>query len=152
MTESNHLLAAYSVDYMFVTVFYAIYNTRTGLVNYCNAGHTLPYLLHANGTVEPLPRKMKNPMVGAIKGVEYKEDSIQLEHGDILVMYTDGVTEAMNTEGEEMGIGRMEDMLSHTTGMSSCRQVIETIKTGIANFVNGAEQSDDITMLVLTRK
>ena len=150
MTESNHLLVAYSVDCMFVTVFYAVYNTKTGLVNYCNAGHNLPYLLHANGTTEVLPRK-KNPMVGAFAGVEYKEDNIQLEHGDTLVMYTDGVSEAMNTAGEELGIERLADILGQATDKSS-QQVIETIKAGIADFTNGAEQSDDITMLVLKRK
>jgi sigma-B regulation protein RsbU (phosphoserine phosphatase) len=150
MTNVNRLLASSSVEYMFVTVFYAIYDIRTGLLTYCNCGHNPPYLLHANGTTEVLPRK-KNPMVGAFAGVEYKEDNIQLEHGDTLVMYTDGVSEAMNTAGEELGIERLADILGQATDKSS-QQVIETIKAGIADFTNGAEQSDDITMLVLKRE
>ena len=149
MTESNRLLVAYSADCMFVTVFYAVYDTRTGTVNYCNAGHNVPLLLHADGSTEALPRK-KNPMVGVFDGQEYQEDSIRLEHGDALVMYTDGVSEAMNTAGEEFGTGRLDDVLRQAAGKGS-REVIETVKAGIADFTKGAEQSDDITMLVIRR-
>ena len=94
MTNVNRLLASSSVEYMFVTVFYAIYDIRTGLLTYCNGGHNPPYLLHANGTTEELPVS-DNLIVGALKGIQFKENTLQLEHGDTLVMYTDGVTEAM---------------------------------------------------------
>ena len=150
LTKSNHLLSDYSVDLMFVTVFYAIYNTKTGLVNYCNAGHNPPRLLRADGTVEPLPRP-KNTIVGAFDGVEYKEDTLQLDHGDTLVMYTDGVTEAMNQQREEFGTGRLDNILGTLAG-AGCQQIIETVKAGIKDFAGDAEQSDDITMLVLKRK
>jgi sigma-B regulation protein RsbU (phosphoserine phosphatase) len=150
MTASNRALAAYSVDCMFVTVFYAIFNTKTGLVNYVNAGHNPPYLLHADGTIQALPRD-RNVMMGAFSKAEYKEGSLQLEQGDTLVMYTDGVTEAMNTAEEEMGTERLEKILAPVADKDS-QQIIQTVKAGIADFVNGAEQSDDITMLVLKRK
>ena len=99
MTNVNRLLASSSVDYMFVTVFYAIYDIRTGLLTYCNGGHNPPYLLHANGTTEELPVS-DNLIVGALKGIQFKENALQLEHGDTLVMFTDGVTEAMNPARE----------------------------------------------------
>jgi len=150
ITETNRLLAAYSVDYMFVTVFYAIYNMRTGHITYCNAGHNPPHLLRADGTIEELTQS-KNIIVGAFDDIEYKEDTLQLEHGDTLVMYTDGVTEAINSQNEEFGTKRLDSILGRQ-GDSTCQQVIESIKAGIKEFVVDAEQSDDITMLVVKRK
>lgn len=150
LTETNRLLADYSVEYMFVTTFYAIYNTKTGHVNYCNAGHNVPYVLRTDGTIEQLP-KSSNMMVGAFKEATYQEDSLQLGHGDTLVMYTDGVTEAMNRSDKVFGNKRLEFLLGGLSGLS-CQQIVETVKMGISCFVDGAEQSDDMTMLVLRRK
>ena len=150
MTESNRLLEAYSADCMFVTVFYAIYNTGTGLVTYCNAGHNPPLLLRNDGTVEELPRS-KNTMLGVFDMIEFKEDCLQLEPGDTLVMFTDGVTEAMNPDEEEFGTGRLKMTLGGLAGKSS-QQVIGGVKAAIKDFAEGAEQSDDITMLVVKRK
>ena len=150
LTETNRLLADYSVEYMFVTTFYAIYNTKTGHVNYCNAGHNVPYVLRADGRIEQLP-KSSNVMVGAFKEATYQEDSLQMGHGDTLVMYTDGVTEAMNRNDKAFGNKRLEFLLGGLSGLS-CQQIVETVKMGISCFVDGAEQSDDMTMLVLRRK
>ncbi len=150
LTEANHLLAAYSVDDMFVTVFYAIYHTTTGRLTYCNAGHNPPRVLRADGTIEELPGH-GNLFMGALDGAVYKENTLQLGHGDALVMYTDGVTEAMNQKREEFGTERLDAMLKGMPDKSS-RQIIEDVKAGITDFVAGAEQHDDITMLVLKRK
>ena len=150
MMESNRLLAAYSVDCMFVTVFYAIYNTKTGVVTYSNAGHNSPHLLRSDGTVEELPRQ-SDVMLGVFDMIEYKEASLQLEPGDTLVMFTDGVTEAMNPENKEFGTGQLMTILSGLAGKSS-QQIIEVVKDAIKDFSDGAEQSDDITMLVVKRK
>ena len=149
MTESNRLLAAYSADCMFVTVFYAIYNTKTGLVTYSNAGHNPPHVVRSNGRVEELP-KSKDPMMGIFE-VEYKEASLQLEPGDMLVMFTDGVTEAMNPDRMEFGTRRLMTILGRQAGKSS-QQIIEVVKDAIKDFTEGAEQSDDITMLAIKRK
>ncbi len=150
LTESNRLLAAYSVDCMFLTVFYAIYNVKTGLLTYCNAGHNPPYLLRADGTTEELPRT-RNMIVGAFDSIEYQEDTLQLEHGDTLVMFTDGVTEAMSSSQEEYGNERLEHLLSTLSDKGS-QQIVEAVKASVKDFAAGAEQSDDITMLVLKRK
>ena len=149
MTESNHLLAAYSADCMFVTVFYAIYNTKTGVVTYSNAGHNPPHVVRSDGTVKELPCS-ENPLMGVFE-IEYKEASLQLEPGDTLVMFTDGVTEAMNPDKDKFGTGRLRTTLSCLSGKSSL-QFIEAIKAAIKEFTVGAEQSDDITMLVVGRK
>ena len=149
MTESNRLLAAYSADCMFVTVFYAIYNTKTGVVTYSNAGHNSPHLIRSDGTVEELP-KSKDPMMGIFE-IEYKEASLQLEPGDTLVMYTDGVTEAMNPDRMEFGTRQLMTILGGQAGKSS-QQIIDVVRGAIKDFAEGAEQSDDITMLVVKRK
>ena len=150
MTRSNRLLATYSVDFMFVTVFYAIYNTKTGFVSYCNAGHNPPHVLRADGTIEELP-KSPNLIVGAYDDIDYEEESLQLEPGDMLVMFTDGVTEAMNPSNKEFGEERLDAILCRQAGKGS-QEMVESIKAGIVEFVEDAEQSDDITMLVLKRK
>ena len=150
LTESNRLLAAYSTDCMFVTVFYAIYDTRSGSVTYSNAGHNPPHLMRGDGTVEELPRS-RNTMMGVFDKYVFKEDSFQLEPGDTLVMFTDGVTEAMNPDGNEFGTGQLMTTLGGLAGRDS-RQVVEAVKTAVKEFAGSAEQSDDITLLVVKRK
>ena len=145
---SNKLLSDESVDCMFVTVFYGIMNVTTGEVTYCNAGHNPPYIIKGTGEVKALEMS-KDPMVGAISGVDYHDCQLQLDKGDALVMFTDGVTEAMNAANEEFGEARLEATLSKT--FSKCQDVVEAIKTDVAGFVDGAEQSDDITVLALKR-
>jgi sigma-B regulation protein RsbU (phosphoserine phosphatase) len=131
-------------------VFYAIFNFRTGVVNYCNAGHNPPHLLHKNGTVSELPLS-KNTILGVFDNLTYLEDELQLEQGDTLVMFTDGVTEATNVNFDEFGDERLDNILCQQTN-ASCQQIIQAVKAGIKDFVGEAEQSDDITMLVVKRK
>ena len=149
LTYSNKLLAEESVDCMFVTVFYGILNMKTGEISYCNGGHNPPYVLKRSGKVEMLPMS-QDPMVGAIDGIEYHEAKLQLEQGDALVMFTDGVTEAMNINNEEFGEERLEDTLAEVT-LHNCQQIVDAIKADVAAFVGEAEQSDDITVLALKR-
>ena len=150
LSESNALLAAYSVEDMFVTVFYAIFDTKTGLVRYCNAGHNPPHILRSDGSIEELPMS-KNTILGVFDGLEYAEDSLQLNPGDTLVMFTDGVTEATDADYQEFGAERLDAILRQQGNGTSSQQMVEAIKTGIKDFVGDAEQSDDITMLVVRR-
>ena len=148
---SNQLLANSSVNYMFVTVFYAIFNTKTGLVTYSNAGHNPPHILRADGTTEQLPMDGQF-MVGIFVDEEYTDKTLQLEHGDTLVMFTDGVTEATDSSSKEFGTGRLDSILrSQESGVRS-QEIVEAVKAGIADYVGDAEQSDDITLLVVKRK
>jgi sigma-B regulation protein RsbU (phosphoserine phosphatase) len=134
---------------MFVTVFYAIYDVKTGELNYCNAGHNSPFVLHADGTVEMLPTST-NCMIGAINGLDFNEQTMQLGKGDILLTYTDGVNEAVNTAFEEYGDDRMENALSEMTG-KSCKEVIDGLLASVKAFAGEAPQSDDITLMALKR-
>jgi len=150
ITYSNRLLASESVDCMFVTAFYGIYNLKTGEMSYCNAGHNPPYLLKANGQVQQLPLSV-DPILGAIDGLEFHEAKLQIEKDDALVLYTDGVTEAMDPSFQEYGEDRLQHALSGVENRS-CQQLIDIIKADMATFVGEAEQSDDTTLLVIKRK
>ena len=150
LTESNRLLANSTVNYMFVTVFYAIFNTKTGLVTYSNAGHNPPHIVRAGGTIEQLPMEGQF-MVGAFEEEVYTDKTLQLDHGDTLVMFTDGVTEATDSTNRPFGTERLDNILSGVADKSS-REIVEAIKAGITDFVEDAEQTDDITILALKRK
>ena len=150
MTRANELLCKESVNCMFVTVFYAIYNTKTGEINYCNAGHNAPYLIHANGQVEALPIST-NCMIGAIEGLDFEAGSLKLENGDMLVMYTDGVNEAVNNDFVEYGEPRLKETLGMLQGLN-CQETINGILASVKAFTDGAPQSDDITLLSIKRK
>ena len=149
LTYSNRLLSDESVECMFVTVFYGILNVKTGQISYANAGHNPPYIVNSSGKVKPLPMP-DDPMVGAVGGLVYHEHSLQLQRGEALVMFTDGVTEAMNMVYEEYGEARLESILQKTSG-TSCQQLIETVKQDVAAFTTEAEQSDDLTLLAIKR-
>ena len=146
----NDILCNESVGSMFVTVFYGIYDMQTGAIDYTCAGHNPPYILHADGSVEMLKTEC-NLVLGAVDGVTFKNQSLQLNPGDALVMYTDGVTEAENREHAQFGESRLEATLAELKGAPS-KQIVETIKTKIREFTDGAAQSDDITQLVIRRK
>ena len=149
LMESNHLLASYSVNQMFVTVFYAIYNIRTGEITYCNAGHNPPLIMRADGNIEELPLS-KNIVLGIYDEMEFTENKIQLQPGETMLMFTDGVNEAANAQYEEFGMERLTEIL-HGVSAGSCQQMIDSVKEALTSFAAGAEQSDDITMLAVKR-
>lgn len=145
----NHMLIPESDLTTFVTVFYGVYNTRTGDVRYCNGGHNLPYVLRANNTVEELA-PTDGLLLGKIPNIEYDSAKLKLEKGDRLVVFTDGVTEAMNPVGDMYEEPRLEQFLSQL-GPGSCQQLTESLFQDVYKFADGAEQSDDITVLTLGR-
>ena len=150
LTKSNNLLSKESVDCMFVTVFYAIYNIKTGELDYSNGGHNSPYILRANGKVEMMPMST-DCMVGGIEGMEYHNHKAQLNVGDTLLMYTDGVNEAFNEQWEEYGDQRMQDLLEKLTD-KNCQEIIAAQLEDVRAFAGKAPQSDDITLMALKRK
>ncbi|MBR6086987.1 MAG: SpoIIE family protein phosphatase [Prevotella sp.] len=147
--ESNNVLAAESFDNMFVTLFYAIMNVRTGEMQYVNAGHNPPYILHKDGTLETLPTS-KNICLGVLEDYTYTSDSLTLQKGDCLVTFTDGVTEACSTSNELYGESRLEALLPTLAGQSA-RSILDNVINAVHAHAEGAEQSDDITMLVAKR-
>ncbi len=149
ITESNNVLATESFDNMFVTLFYAVMNVRTGEMQYVNAGHNPPYILHKDGTLETLPTS-KNICLGVLEDYTYTSDSLTLQKGDCLVTFTDGVTEACSTTNELFGEERLEALLPTLAGQSA-RGILDNVVNAVHTHAEGAEQSDDITVLVAKR-
>jgi len=149
LARANELLCMESANNMFVTMFYGIYNVTTGHLSFCNGGHNAPCLIHSDGRTELLS-VVPNFVVGALDGMSYKGGEMTLGKDETLVLYTDGVTEAVNTALEEYGEDRMNALLSNYAA-SSCRETIDGLLRNVRDFAGEAEQSDDITILALRR-
>jgi sigma-B regulation protein RsbU (phosphoserine phosphatase) len=143
----NSLLCENNEADMFVTVFMGYLDIATGVFTYVNAGHNPPLIKRALGQFEWLPAKPGFVLAG-MEGMAYKQAEIQLAKGDMLFLYTDGVTEAVNPRSELFGERRlMEATNKHET--SDPDEFIGLMKGKIDQFADGAEQADDITMLIL---
>lgn len=149
VSASNDMLSKESFDSMFVTVFYGVYCISTGEMRYVNAGHNPPYLVKADGSVEVLPHS-NNICMGVTEGFPYQESTLKLERGDMLVTFTDGVTEACDPDNNLYGEERLESLLTTVEGYTA-QQVTSAIDNAVNTHANGAEQSDDITIMAIKR-
>ena len=131
---------------MFVTVFCCVLDARTGQVEYSNGGHNLPYVL-SNGAVMALP-KTGGMALGVTEAADFHAGQLLLKPGDQLILYTDGVTEAMDQNDKLFSESRLETTLQGVNGLSS-KEVTERVVKEVQRFSTGAPQSDDITLLVL---
>jgi phosphoserine phosphatase RsbU/P len=144
----NKMLIPDSDITTFVTVFYGVLNIRTGSVKYCNGGHDLPLVLRADGSVETL-EDTQGLLLGKFEPIDFETERVNLNKGDILVLTTDGVAEAMNKEQDFYTTEKLEETLKEIGGGKKPKEVTEDIIASVKGFVNGYEQSDDITMLLL---
>ncbi len=146
MKYSNNLLCNESVSSMFVTVFYGILNTTTGEIIYVNAGHNPPYIVSGTGL-----RKVEMTggiILGCMEGFQYKSGKTNIHPGELLFLYTDGVTEAFNKNEEAFGEERLEAYLkSHST--QPINEIITNLFQETNSFSAGVPQSDDITLLTI---
>ncbi|MBQ9930766.1 MAG: serine/threonine-protein phosphatase, partial [Firmicutes bacterium] len=132
---------------MFVTAWMGILNTRTGVVTFANAGHNPPLVKHENSDFEYLKVRPGFVLAG-MEGIQYKKNELQLEPGDVIFLYTDGVTEATNANNELYGEDRLRAVLNAHKDADTdtlCRMVQEDVD----RFVGEAPQFDDITMVCL---
>ena len=146
-TTANRTLCENNEAEMFVTAWMGKLDLETGELEYVNAGHNPPLLRHGGGAFEYL-RTRPNFILAGMEMTRYKKHSLTLEPGDTLFLYTDGVTEAANKEKTLYGEERLRACLTEEDPEALCRSV----HADIAAFVNGAEQSDDITMLCVRWK
>ena len=147
LTAVNTELSQNNDSAMFVTIFLAMLNLKTGVLNYCNAGHNPPYLKRQDGSVERIDKR-HGPVIGAREGLAYKQDSVQLDQGDSFLCYTDGVTEAMSLSDELYSETRLRELLSQS-GDHTVESIVDVTVASVREFENGAEQADDITVLCL---
>ncbi|WNZ43944.1 SpoIIE family protein phosphatase [Leptolyngbya boryana CZ1] len=147
LTHVNDVISAENPSCMFVTLFFGVLNLADGELVYTNAGHNPPYIRRQNGLVEPLNQR-HGTALGVLEGLVYKEDKTTLENGDILITYTDGVTEAMDQDQTLFSDQRFLDLLK-SNQYSSAEEVIKLTLAAIEAFQGEVEQSDDLTMLAL---
>ena len=131
-----------------MTVWLGIIDLITGKMLCANAGHEYPVLKRSQGDYEYIKDKHGLPLA-AIEGKQYKEYELQMEPGDKLFVYTDGVPEAQDKKEQQYGTGRLLDVLN-TLKDASVTDTLPAIRKDIADYVGDADQFDDITMLGLT--
>ena len=148
MKEANESISNNNKEEMFVTVWLGILELSTGKLTYTNAGHNYPAVKNGSGDFEYI-EKRHGFIVGGMKGINYKEDSMILEPGSKIFMYTDGVTEAVNDSQEMYGSERVLDVLNRNKDAED-EEIINNISESLDAFVNDAEQFDDITIMSVT--
>jgi sigma-B regulation protein RsbU (phosphoserine phosphatase) len=147
LSEVNNIIADESPPNMFVTLFYGVFDTRSGAFEYSNGGHNLPYIISVDGQVKSLDN-IGGLMIGAMKDVPYESNVIMIKPGESLIFFTDGVTESFNKEGEEFHETGLEKILEGKNSLS-VNELVDYVFENVQSFSEGVEQSDDITCLAL---
>lgn len=151
-TKANIELCENAREKMFVTAWMGVLNLKTGLLQYVNAGHNPPLIKHGDQPYEYL-RTKPNFVLAGMKGMKYRLNELQLEPGDEIFLYTDGVTEALNTNKKLYGESRLLDMFrSDKLSGKSQSEMLDILRQDISDFAGEAEQADDITMLIMRYK
>ena len=150
LRDVNDRLCENNRSGMFVTVYLAIVDLATGKALSVNAGHEHPILKRAGGEFEHV-RYRHDPMLAMMPGVEYHDRAFEMSSGDILLVYTDGVTESADARRKFYGMDRVTDFLNRQTDLS-LEHLLRSLRGDIASFAGDAPQFDDITMLALEFK
>jgi len=133
----------------FVTLFYAELDPDSGALSFLNAGHNPPLIVHSAGTVEQLASG--GLPLGIKPDAEYREGRTQLQRGDVLVIYSDGVTEAVSPTGEEYGATRLYEVVSRNIEASAAG-IRDRIESSLTKFAQGTSAADDITLVIVKRQ
>ena len=147
LTLTNRILAGDNEEQMFVTVFFAHYHVDTGVLEFTNAGHNPPYLVRRDGSIAPLGST--GPFLGVWEDAEFENGQASLGIGDLLVAYTDGVTEAADEQAVLLGEERLMKLLAaiHTQTVEEiCRRILQEV-----NEYRVSKDQDDVTLLALKR-
>ncbi len=145
----NRYLAENIPSNRFVTLFYAELDPESGAVSFLNAGHNPPLIVHAAGTVEQLASG--GLPLGIKADADYREGRTHLRMGDVLVIYSDGVTEAASPSGEEFGPTRLYEVVSRNVDASAAG-IRDRIESALTKFSQGTQAADDITLVIVKRQ
>ena len=148
ITSVNLYLEANTPANRFVTLFYAELDPPTGGLSFVNAGHNPPLIVHAGGTVEELGAG--GPPLGIMPFADYREGRTQLHPGDVLVVYSDGVTETINPQGEEFNPTRLRDVVALNLD-STAAGIRDKIEAALTRFAQGTPAVDDVTLVIVKR-
>ena len=147
---ANTELASINPEALFVTMLLGVLDLDTGLLTLVNAGHDSPWLIHADGSMAHLdsPPDAGGPPICMVDDFPYRAQQAQMSPGDVLVMYTDGITEAMNASNEIYGGARLQKAL-HGGSALPAQALVEHIRVDVGQHVGAAEASDDMTLLLI---
>jgi len=150
MSVTNHRILADTHGGLFITLFYGILNPLDGTFTYCSAGHYPAYLVRAGDGSEQELSRTGIPL-GVLEEGNWNSAQVTIEHGDTLVLYTDGITDATNTEGQFFGKERLLDALRKHAGKPA-REILDRVLSDVHTWMGDAQQFDDITLMVITRE
>jgi len=148
VSASSEDMAADGADMMFVTVFAAVLDLASGTLFFANAGHDSPFVLRPGCAPSELKGE-SGPPIGAVDDFQYQVQRRQMTPGEMLLLYTDGVTEAQNSTRAFYGEARLQRALASRTAGSGTKDIIELVRDDVRRFVAGAAQFDDITLLAV---
>ena len=148
---NQYVATTHANDSMFATLFFALINPETGEFSYVNAGHESPCIITVDGNITRLPTT--GPVVGLFDQAEYTVKSSKIADGDVLLSFTDGISEAKKANGEEFGDERVLTTLN-TAGVNDtdAKAAVSRLITAVNKFVGKAKQFDDITVLAVERR
>jgi sigma-B regulation protein RsbU (phosphoserine phosphatase) len=149
LARANELLVSDSTSEMFVTVYYAELDHAQHTLIYASGGHNLAYYVPATGD-EPQPMITEGIALGILTPIRVEQKSIRLAPGDLVVFYTDGVTDMLNDEGEAFGEERLSALLA-AHHHECAAEIADTIENALQEFAGGAGQYDDVTLVLLKR-
>ncbi len=144
---NDYITRNHGHDGMFATIFFGVLDPRTGQLEYVNAGHEPLYVVGRDGIRTPIDPT--GPAVGLMPGTAYVPAFVELAHGEVLMGYTDGLTEARSPEGEFFSRSRLRSLL--TTPPYSAGELLEEVKTSLFNFMGSAPRDDDVTLIAVQR-
>ncbi|HEY3025697.1 MAG TPA: SpoIIE family protein phosphatase [Pyrinomonadaceae bacterium] len=145
----NRYLAENIPANRFITLFYAELDPKTGELAFLNAGHNPPLIVHSAGTMEQLAAG--GLPLGIMPDADYRQGKTKLLHGDVLVIYSDGVSEAQSPSGEEFGTTRLYDVVSRNLDASAAG-IRDRIESALTKFSQGTPAADDITLVIVKRQ
>ncbi|MDT4967386.1 MAG: phosphoserine phosphatase RsbU/P [Acidobacteriota bacterium] len=145
----NKYLADNIPSNRFITLFYAELDPLTGSVSFINAGHNPPLIVHAAGTVENL--SAGGLPLGIKPDADYREGRASLQHNDVLVIYSDGVSEAQSPQGEEFGAERLYQVVANNLSASAAG-IRDRIESALTKWAQGTPAADDITLVIVKRQ
>lgn len=148
LAEANNMLEDGNDSMMFVTLLYAVYDPPTRRLKFANAGHNLPVIYHADGSVSDLP-STSGVALGLVPDMEFERGTIQLEPGDVLLLYTDGVNEAENANLELFEMDRVRELYNGEPPPLDAEKIIDHVFSSVRTFAGSYPQSDDITCMAL---
>src|SRR6202044_2679231 len=148
----NHLLYEASSANRYATFFYARFDPETRRLTYVNAGQNPPMLFHRDGDMWQITRlEVGGTVVGLLETVPCEQSAVTIDPGDVFIAFTDGISEAMNAADEEWGEANLIETVKQS-GEPAPSEIIARVMEAADGFVGGAEQHDDMTLVVLCAK